>query len=153
MNLYTLLSGLLVVAIIILPLLYFYWKNQAKTKRMNNLLIEFAQKNRLLINNSDFLEDLAIGIDATKNVLLYIKIINNTEHREMVDLNTQKKCTLFVQRSQGESKSIEFISLVIVSKSQTEVSLELYNSNSNVPLSNELSMGEKWTKIITQQIK
>jgi hypothetical protein len=160
MDLGTLIIAAVLVAICIVPFLIMGRNKKKRDKQLLQLLFDTASKENCKITQSEFLNDIAIGLDGINNKLFFLKKIDAIEVEQHVSLLEIKNCGLLNSNRPLDTKMnkgviIEKIGLTFTpnDKNKTNIVFEFFNSEETMLLSGELQLAQKWEKIINEKLK
>ncbi|WP_114783536.1 hypothetical protein [Botryobacter ruber] len=152
MDLETIITGLVFLALCILPVIYVQRKQKAKKKKLIKEFTSLAQHRQITISQHDFWQpDYAIGIDTVNKKLLYTRKKEGNEQLIVVDLQDLKQCRVNnLYRDANGSRTIDLIelSLVFANAKTPEKKLEFYNREVNLNFNDELLLAQTWENII-----
>ncbi|WP_027418295.1 hypothetical protein [Crocinitomix catalasitica] len=160
MNLSTTITGLVLVLVIILPFAGMRMKRKKSNKKLLDALNELAVSNHFSINQHELLSDIAIGIDAIKKQLFFVKRTDQFDVNQIVDLSHIVNCEIVktqrnVENATTPFKIIEKLELVCQSQTGNKKSqsvIEFYNADIDMQLNGELQLLEHWKNIIVEKI-
>ena len=142
MEITTLLIGVAVVALCILP----FWlsgnarKNRAK--KLNDALNELTQSKATSVCNSEICGNNAIAIDGSGRWLFYARCKGGL--RESVDLEKVRTCSIVDKPDTA--------GLLFVTDSAIDIYLELFNSNVEATSYDESRLAARWRKIVVERL-
>jgi hypothetical protein len=156
MDLNTLIIGLVCLALVIVPLIYFQNIQSKKSLKLYTDFLSTAENQKLDITLTDFWDPFyAIGIDTNNLKLLYIKKHEGIDQQTIVDLTQVSRCSVNkMSRDTDGSKVIDKIELVF-SSSDPRYSvkvLEFYSREENLILGHELKICERWCTTINASL-
>lgn len=133
--------------------------NMAKKKKQQDLkaLLDFAVSNHFSISQYDLWFKSAIGLDETKQAIVFVSNLRGTPVAQWVLLEDAQKCQInetsrMVGGQDQSSKVIDKLELVFSGK-QGNTSFEFFNVNSgNLTPTIEYQMAEKWSAIANERI-
>lgn len=160
MELGTTLTGIALLLIFVLPIVFLNKKRTKDGKHFSSELFDFAIKNSSKISEHELWNNTAIGIDKETHQLYFIRDAANNKIKHKIDLLEMQKCRIVNTsrniKYKGENhKVIDKLELAFVSrdKSKPEIFLEFYNTDfDSATLSGELQLIEKWFKIVDEQL-
>jgi hypothetical protein len=160
MELGTTIVGIFILLICILPFLMVSVSSKRKKKNKLQALLNYAQVNNAQITLHEIWANTAIGLDHVHNKLFYITQINDQKVFQMLDLSEIESCKIvnISNTFKGKSSSynvIEKLDLVLnyLDHKKGSVELNIYDINhQNLSITNELSIAEKWSKIINENL-
>ncbi len=160
MDLGTLEIALVLVAICIVPFIILGKNNKKRDKQLLQSLLDSASKEDCKITQSEYLNDVAIGLDETNNKLFFFKKIESTEIAQHVNLLEMKSCGILNSNRPMNSKKhkdiiIEKIgmSFTPLDKNKAHEIFEFFNSEETMLLSGELQLAQKWVKIVNNLLQ
>lgn len=152
----TIIIGLVCLAIIILPILYFQRNQKNKASKLFNEFSNLAGQQQLNISQYDFWDPFyAIGLDSDKMKLFYTKRRESVVQETVIDLLEVGQYRVSnTNRDTNGSKVIDYIELTFTYRNSKhpEKSLEFYNREENLILGGELRLAEKWKTIINTSL-
>jgi hypothetical protein len=157
MDLTTALIGLVIVAMCILPIIYFNAAQKNKRKKFLNDFLALAGQQQLKISQHEVWSNYcAIGIDSDSNKLFYFKKRGDKEEQVLLSLLDIDKCrAINTKRVQNEDQIIDRLELGLSFKNNriSEKTLEFYSKDESMALDMELQLLDKWQKLITAQLE
>lgn len=161
MYLGTTLSGVLLVAVCILPLVIANRRRSKKQLQLLNNLQAFADKFNAKITDHECWNGTAIGVDKELMKLFFIRSNEGIQFEKEISLIEIKSSSIAktgksIKNKDGETHFIEKLELELQMKesSKPKVLLEFYNTNrDNITLSGELQVLEKWVKYINELLE
>lgn len=155
MEMKTLIMGTIAVLALVGPFIFVLIKNKRKNNKTKSIFMKYANVDNSNIDESDILDNIAIGIDYNQNRLYFIKHSNNQESKQIINLNDVRSAKLEKkQRTVKSGKSstliIEKVELVLTSNNPNKQNyvLDLYDENINMVLSGEVQLANKWVAIL-----
>ncbi|WP_341225588.1 hypothetical protein [uncultured Arcticibacterium sp.] len=160
LDLGTIIVGIICTAICVVPFLLMGKSRKKKDQQKLQSLTSTANTHEGRITSYEFCGNFAIAIDNKKGLVFFHKEINGETVLEAgIDLNHIQECRLqstsiSVTKNKENYKMIERLELCFtpLSKGEKEMKWELFSRENNRQLSGELQAGEKWSKLINQQI-
>lgn len=156
MDLTTSLIGLGLVALTILPILYFHFVQKNKRKKyLQDFLNLAAQQQVKITRHAMWGHSCAIGLDDANNKLFYLKKQDNEETKVSINLADVEKCRLLVQRrAQNEEQVIDRLELVFSFRNgrTAEKTMLFYSKEEDLSLNGELQLAEQWQALIRAQL-
>ncbi|MGE0021812.1 MAG: hypothetical protein AB7S72_19235 [Draconibacterium sp.] len=160
MDLTSLIMGLVLLALFVLPFVLVSRSNSKKKNHLLSRLKELALQNNSSIAKYDSCNNLMIGSDEKTTTIFFISETDENEIVKTVQLGAMQKCmvvnTLKSQNGNtkgGSGQGKLALSLLPVKKDSREILLEFYNENDRVQLSDELILINKWNEIISQKLR
>lgn len=153
----SIITGIVVAAIIIFPLYYFYITKKRKDKKIKNDFFAMGSSVGISISEFDVCNDFAIGTDPFLNKIIFYSNRNEKKNIQVVDTTEVKKCIPVIQRrnsGSGSSGSIEGLKLCFEFKNVTisPVFFEFYKETDDSILANELKLLEKWENLLNLKL-
>ncbi|MFD2552301.1 hypothetical protein ACFSQP_10775 [Bizionia sediminis] len=156
MDLNTIIIGLIITAVIVVPIAYIQWSQKIEKKKTKTAFINNAKQNKIQVSHMDFWGTYyGIGLDSQKNVLVYSKKTEENPVWLSVNLNTIKTCyidtvTQHIKTKTANKVETERLNLVLKTKhAQDTVVLEFYNVDVNFEMTTEHPLLQKWQNLIT----
>lgn len=152
---YIIVFGL--VLLILAPFLIGHFRNVGKDKRMIAALKASVSAKGLSLTGSDAWKGAyAIGIDAGRGTLIYLRKAGESLQEEITELAGVRDCRVDItarteKTPNGSMTVVEGISLEIAfnDKALSRKRLEFYNNVIFPSLGSERALAEKWQKIIS----
>ncbi len=156
----SLVIGLILLAISILPIYLMSLSRRNKKKKMLQSLNNIAGKHNCIISQYDICGDIIIGMDGSGKFVFFYKKAKEGEEEHFVDLAEMKDCKMIhtnktIKQKEGNQKISERIELIFIpmSTGKSEVKWEFYNVEKNTWVTGELQLVEKWSTLITNKLK
>jgi len=160
MDLGTFIIAAVLVAVCVVPFMIMGRNKKKRDKQLVQLLFDTASKENCKITQSEFLNDIAIGLDEIANKLFFFKKIDTIEIGQHVSLSEIKNCGLLNSNRPSNNKKdkdviIEKIGLSFtpIDKNKASIVFEFFNSEETMLLSGELQLAQKWAKIVNEKLK
>lgn len=160
MNSTTLIIGLVLALACSLPFVLSAYNRKNKEKRIVTQLNDLARNKGLTISQYDMIADKIIGIDEISRTLFFIDSAEESRVNYILNLSQIKTCKInnSTRSSHSGGKDATFIDkLELVFSSiavkEPETRIELYNSEINGQIGDELAFVNKWQKIISEKVK
>jgi hypothetical protein len=156
---YIIVFGL--VLLILLPFVIGHFRNVGKDKLMIVALKASASAKGLSLTATDAWKGAyAIGIDAGRGTVVYLRKAGGSMQEEMTELSGVTDCRVDItarteKTPNGSMTVVEGISLVITfgDRALSGKRLEFYNSEVFPSLGSERALAEKWQKTISSAIQ
>lgn len=152
----SIIIGLAILALVILPFIFISIRNKNKENQNVKEFIQTGLKYGLEFSETEHWSNCLLGLDPIKRKILF-RQINELQFTETVfDLNEVRSCSLLVTNLQiaGASQAPDKIELVFQPKNNKAVdNLQLYNSETDHVVYTQLEIGEKWTKLINESLR
>jgi hypothetical protein len=159
LNIGTIMVGIFCVALCVIPFLLLGRSHKKNEHLKLKSFITAANLHDAQITSHQFCGKVGIAIDDKKGFVFFNKELKDQSLEETIDLDQIQECKLniasvTVKRNNENDKIIERLELCFVphSKNDKEVKWEIFNRETNLSLSGELQFGEKWSKLINEQI-
>lgn len=141
------LTGMLILAFIILPIFFYLRAQKKRREKLLNHFIELAEKHQAKVAESDIWNsNNCIGIDYASGKLFSLRIIEDQETTTLIDLNEVDKCLVTPMNKKGRDNSNERLDIIFKFKnsSLTDKTINFYNVNDSSIITDELKLAEKW---------
>jgi hypothetical protein len=160
MESYSVIIGLVFIALFILPIWYFQRSQNNSERYLSKLFKQVASTNELSISQSDEWHNMySIGFDEKHNKLLYLKHSSSGDQKQVIDLSTIAKCSIEkkvrnVSNGKHQSREVDNIKLVLTRQdaAHTQLALEFYDKAESALLNGELTLVEKWKNLIESKL-
>lgn len=142
MDITTLIIGVAIVALCVLP---FWLSGNARKRREKNLtnaLNEMAQQKSTTICNSEVCGNNSVGIDGSGRWLFYARCKGGL--RECIDLENVRACSIVDKP--------DTIGLSFATDAKTDTYIEFYNSNIEATSDDESRLAARWHKIVADRL-
>lgn len=152
----SIIIGLVILALVILPFIYFSTRNKNKENKNVKEFIQTGLKYGLEFSETEQWGNCLLGLDPVKRKILFRQFSGDQFTETVFDLNEVKSCSLLVNnlQSAGTSQAPDKIELVFQPKNKKAVeNLQLYNSETDHVVYTQLEIGEKWTKLINESLR
>lgn len=146
----TIIIGLIVLIICILPFLIGSKKARLEAKNNLNRLNEFAKESNGNITQYQSWINTIIGLDQNKKILYFIRKVNGNETKIAIEMNEIKMSLVMITRSSFNS-NIETVKLSLESlnKSESKIILEFYDAEfDGLTITGQLQIANEWEKKI-----
>ena len=159
MNLETTIIGAIMLAIFIVPYVFFSGSSKRKEKKLLQSLSNIAEQHNCKITQHEISGELIIGLDETANFVFFFKKINDKGIAQHINLTEIQNCKVInlnrtINNKNGNYKVIDKLELsfIPIAKNNSETLLEFYNSDENRQLTVEFKLIEKWAKIVNDRL-
>lgn len=156
MDLEIIITGIVAVALFIVPVYLIQKKQKGKVAKARQAFVDRGAQRQLHISNCELWSpDYAIGIDEQQRKLLYLSDYEQQAGEHLVDLDQVKQCRVLNEyRDSNGNRMIEHVALVLSMTGQKpgEIQLEFYNNKKSMMHSDELKLAEKWNATINAVI-
>lgn len=140
----------------VLPYLWFILIGKNNSKKNEKLFKDVIKGEDVSFNTKEQWNNNFIGIDESKNILMFIKLMNQEASFLKVDLNQLKSCQINrktrdfkkEKKMESELQSLD-LELTLSSKSETLI-LHFYDISDEFSEDLELKRAEKWQTLIQQ---
>ena len=157
MEIGTTIVGIIIIAVCIASLVLMSRSNKSKQNNLKKSLVNIALHNHCELTHSEACGNVAIGMDAAKKKLFFVRQKGEENVSRMLDLSGLAK-TYVVNHSRtagekGELKATDKLELILTfrEKNKPDDKLEFYNvENDSLRLMGELQMIEKWNGILNR---
>ncbi|WP_017730776.1 PH domain-containing protein [Nafulsella turpanensis] len=157
MDLGSVIIALVLLALCIVPFIYYSGVQKKKKKNFSKELINLAEQQNVKFSQYEVWSHYyGIGIDTSTNRLFYFKKREDKEQKAFIDLSEVEKCRVNnVNRMVNDNKIIDRLELVFKFRDSKmpEKALEFYNKEESMSLHEELQLSEKWANIINSNLK
>jgi len=109
MNLSTTIIGLLVMSIFIVPVLLLTRSGKRKAKQFERDFFSVVSRNKLLISEKSFWSDYAIGVDSSKNIIIYMDKSGPEMIDKIISISDVKDFYTFPGKKKGRKKILTII--------------------------------------------
>lgn len=152
--------GAILLAIFIVPLLIMNYNRVRKENIKLQSLNEFALLHNCKISQHEFCGDFVIGLDENRKYVFFFKQKKEDIISQFVDLSGIHSCQVYKKTRTIECKNEDVVIMERVelrflptNKSKVETRFELYDDETNMQLSGELQLTDKWSKQINILLK
>lgn len=155
----SLISGIIILLVILLPVLYLGMASNRKQKKLTEDLLKKVKEKGLNINQHELWKKSILALDTDQNKLFYQKDYENSQTEAIIDLNQYARCKSInhsrnVKSSNGNYQMVDRLELELFNKNSSlnSTKIEFYDSNKNFHLDNELELLSKWARILEKRI-
>lgn len=159
MELSTTIIGMLMLIFFILPVVIIARAGQGKKKRYEKDFFSYVSKNGLKISEKDFWDDYAIGIDISKNLIIYLNWSSPEKTVTVINLKEVKVFETFPDYREMNKKNFNYekvgrLSLRFIFKEsvQREVNITFFIAEFGHISESQIKMFRKWTEIIRNYV-
>ncbi|MTK53610.1 hypothetical protein [Paludibacter sp.] len=157
MDIGTTIVGIIIIVVCVGSLMLMSRSNKSKQSSLKKSLVNIALHNHCELTHSDACGNVAIGMDAGKKKLFFVRKKREENFSRMLDLSGLEE-TYVVNHSRtagekGELKATDKLELVMAfrEKNKTDDKLEFYNvEDDSLRLMGEIQMIEKWNGILNR---
>jgi hypothetical protein len=154
----TVITGLIIVGICVLPFAFAFLSGKNKEKKMLDALTEMAIQQGCKIHTNEFCGDFVMGIDEVKNYVFFHKLGKEKTLSTFVNLRDIISCSVHkvtkIENMKHQKISIvESVDLVFKSKSaHQDLIFGLFNFEENSRLTGELAFADSWSKKLNERL-
>ncbi|WP_417196376.1 hypothetical protein [Bizionia sp.] len=158
MDLNTIIIGLVITTVIIVPLVYIQMSQNIQKKKAKNTFIANAKSKNIHVSEMDFWGTYyAIALDVSENKLVFSKKTEEETVWITADLNLVTDCYIHktdrtIKNKTTNKIETDRIDLVLRTKGQEDYVLEFFNVDINFEMTNEKVLLEKWLARISKQL-
>lgn len=156
----TAITGLVLVAISVVPIIILNGKRNKKGRGMLQLMKKVANENNCKITEHEFCGDYSIGMDKTNGYVFFVKESKENAGVQYINLAQVKTCKIdntgrIVTYNKQNNKIVERLNLNFLPKEKGKaiVGWEFYNAEENPQINGELQSIEKWQNTINNYLK
>lgn len=160
MNIQILFTGLVILAICIIPFVLMGIYKKKKAQQLLNDLYGFATKHHCIISEYESGGDYIIGLDNVKKVLFFYKNAHHHTMIEKLELAQVKHCRSVtsvaeIKSEDGTKKTTDSIELVFGMKAENkpEVRWTLFDTLNDMVMIEEHQLAERWAAKVKQLLK
>lgn len=158
MDLSTTMVGLVLVALILLPILYFNFRKRIAKKQMLDAFKALAREKGIEISQHEFWRDSVIGIDPAKKMVLYQRKNDAENVVQVIRLEDVSRCEQVTISStpdtavKGEQRVIQRLDLKFTFKTKNwpDELLTFYDADKVLQLDDDIVRMSAWHKAITK---
>lgn len=151
----SMLIGLGLLAVFVLPILFLIWKQNTKEKNRLKSLKDLSIQHNLTTDTVENSATLLLGLDSNARKLLVIEPTNNMQH-QVLNLNYIKNSKVSSHPFPDNPKLIKRISLDLSEnkndKKITEIIFYDEDDKSSNSASERLVIAQKWHRIISEKL-
>lgn len=156
----SLIMGVALLALFSLPFIIISRSSKKNKKQFFDKLSKLAEKHNSVIKESDHCNDFAIGIDKDETTLFYLKIGDEGEKSQVLNLGDYKSTRIVnLNKTLGDNgakttvTSKLALAFVPVNKNKPEIQLDFYNSEDKNQVTSELKLLSKWNQLVNLNLK
>jgi hypothetical protein len=142
MDITTLIIGVAIVALCVLPFWLSGNARKRREKKLTDALNEMAQLKSTTICNSEVCGNNSVGIDGSGRWLFYARCKGGL--RECIDLENVRACSIIDKP--------DTIGLSFATDAKTDTYIEFYNSNIEATSDDESRLAARWHKIVADRL-
>lgn len=139
----------------VLPIIWLIIIGKSSAKKSTKLITNALKDKNLSPTKTEQWNKNFLGFDSNKNILIFIKIINEETNLIKVDLTTIKSCQInkdFKKDAKLEPKLQSLEIELFFTKKNESVTLNLYNIDDEYTQDSEVERAEIWQTLIKQNI-
>lgn len=157
----TTIIGIVLIALCILPFIIAGYISKKRKNKILKSLREFAEKHNCNISKYDTEGQLTIGVDETNKCIFFCKKnIDKQLVNQYVDLKDILNCMILINNNplkfrEGNFGSVDKLELCFTAadRNKSDIKFEFFNSETDIRLTTEMQMAEKWMKLVNEMIK
>ena len=142
MDITTLIIGVAIVALCVLPFWLSGNARKRREKKLTDALNEMAQLKSTTICNSEVCGNNSVGIDGSGRWLFYARCKGGL--RECIDLENVRTCSIIDKP--------DTIGLSFATDAKTDTYIEFYGSNVEATSDDESRLAARWHKIVADRL-
>ena len=151
MDLGTTIVGAVLLVICIAPFILVRKRQLTKKNEKLQILNNLSQEHNCFIQEYEVCNDFILGIDKSKNFLFFYKQSEETTHSQVINLQEIDKCVVIKKTRSINDKTIALIELNFIKKNEV-TSIIIYDEKTDLLISNELLVANKWSLIINSSL-
>ncbi|RKF03685.1 hypothetical protein C8N26_2082 [Tenacibaculum lutimaris] len=151
MDLGTTIVGAVLLVICIAPFILVRKRQLTKKNEKLQILNNLSQEYNCFIQEYEFCNDFILGIDKSKNFLFFYKQSEETTHSQVINLQEIDECVVIKKTRSINDKTIALIELNFIKKNEV-TSIIIYDEKTDLLISNELLVANKWSLIINSSL-
>ena len=154
MDLGTVITALIMLAVCVLPFVLMNRKKQKRIKHLKQTFTDFAKETNNTVGELDVCGGIVIGLDQKSNSLFFVKEHAETTVKICIELEHVIGVSLEKPQFNG-STSFEKIVLNFSIKNNPSklIQLFLFDEKDKMQLDGELQLAEKWQKKLQEVLK
>ncbi|REH52498.1 hypothetical protein C7448_103233 [Tenacibaculum gallaicum] len=154
MDLGTTIVGATLLVMCVGPFILVRKKQLTKRNKKLQALHTLSQEHNCTIQEYEFCNDFVLGIDKTKKTLFFYKQSQENTYSKIIDLQTIEECTVVKKTRNINDRTLSLIQLNFINASKKEnISITIYNEETDLLISNELLVANKWSLLINSNLK
>ncbi|WP_372754346.1 hypothetical protein [Labilibaculum sp.] len=147
------ITGLIMLACFIVPIIILGFIKKRNKKQIVNSLSDFAKQNHCIIDEYEFCSNFVIGIDKIHNFIFFLQKYDQENKIKQINLSEIKSSKKLITKHGHNIISRLDLLFYPLSKNADAIDLEFYNSEQSFELNDELQTLEKWSKIVANQLQ
>jgi len=154
----TILIGAIILLVCLIPLTLLKLKVVIARRKKIKLLNNLARENNTSLIDYEYWNDSAIALSEKGKLLFVIRTLNAIEKAQAIDLSLFDKCRVINNNAtspykEGNFKVSDGIDLELSGRNNLTERINIYNTEKDGDLlTDELSLAEKWNRIINGSI-
>jgi len=162
MNSGSLIIGIVLVLLFVIPIYFLSRKNSSKDKKLLTFFINMAEQQGLNLSQTEIWDSIYfIGMDQEAEKLFYLKKTEENEEKVLIGIKEIEKCRVdnvirTIKEGKYTTSATDRIELKIKlnNSNGSEKAIEFYNAHGagHLILSNQLHLADKWAKTINQKV-
>lgn len=155
----TAITGLIIIAVCILPFALLHWSMKKKQKQLSQSLKQLAKQHNCSISQHEFFRDFAVGIDEASNYIFFYKKTKDHEtarHLNLADIQSCKVVNISraVHHKDSNYKGVGKLELSFtpIAKTDPPVLWVFYDAEESLQLNGELQSIGKWEKLVNERL-
>ena len=144
----SLIIGIVLLIVCVLPFILFSLNNTKKRKNRIQNLIQKAKENNATIQEKDDWNQSIIGIDKTNKLLFFSKKSEEFDKFISINISELQKCQ--IERTENNQKVLEKLELELSFATKPTIVLEFFNKDETRLLVNEIELIQKWQKLLSK---
>lgn len=156
----SLTMGIILLAIVLLPVIYLSQANKMKNKQILRDQLKGSAESGLSLSEHEIWNNNFLGIDNNQRKLYYVKDMSSNKQAEIIALSAFSKCRAVnsnktVKNTGGNYSYVDRLELELLPAKAMDkpVKVEIFDSGKNNQLDNELDIMTKWSKIINDNLQ
>jgi hypothetical protein len=158
MDLGTVLTGAILVAICIIPIYAMGMDGRKRKKDVLRALQQLASQHQITFSESDYCAYFAIGIDASGTNVCFVNLHPGAQQALVISLRDYHKAEQLqaaanIHQRGVDSRLVEKVGIRLHNGHHQSLTLMFYDMDLDVQLSREIALADKWVKRITAALK
>jgi hypothetical protein len=160
MDMASALVAFISIAAFTLPFIYLSRVQSNKKKQILNFIKSKAAEQGLSLDQLDYWnQQYAIGLDQSKNAIIYLKKSNDNWNENIVNLTDYQKCTIQDghKKNHGSLNNANGVAnlQLVLSSSKPEIPekrFEFFDRSESMNLNDEWQLIDKWKTIVSEKL-
>ena len=144
----SLIIGIVLMIVCVLPFVLFSLNNTKKRKQRIQNLIQKSKENNATIQEKDDWNQSIIGLDKTNKLLFFSKKSEEFDKFISINISELQKCQ--IERTENNHNTLEKLELELTFASKPTVVLEFFNKNETRLILNEIEIIQKWQTLLNK---